>query len=414
VLGFTLVMTLNKVKGKSFRHVAYWKRSIFAATAARTIAGRISLVQQEEAFLAALLKDIGILVLAQVLGDQYGEIFASAKTHQDLPAIETQALKMTHADVGGMLAEQWRLPPMLATPIAFHHNPERVTDPQLRKVTELVRLSGRCADVFVDDEPAQAIALVRQSCMELYQMSAADADALLAEIGSRTKDVASLFDINIGSALEYEAVLKKANEALVVITLQSQQQASTLQHQNKQLMRQATTDGLTGLSNRALFDVFLSEHFLDASRRGRPLSLLMLDVDNFKRVNDEYGHQAGDEVLRALGKLLRAAAKPTDLPARYGGEELAVVLPGVGRAAAAALAETIRRAVAAREVKCNKLSIPITASIGVATLEPGGPFRDVAHLLKAADMAVYAAKRAGRNCVRVFGVSSKPVPGAAA
>ena len=414
VLGFTLVMTLSKGKGKGFRHVAYWRRSIFAATAARTIAGKINLVQQEEAFLAALLKDIGILVLGQVLGDQYGEIYASAKTHQDLPAIEMQALGMTHAEVGGMLAEQWRLPPLLAVPIANHHNPERVIDPQFRKLTELVRLSGRCADVFVDDEPAQTIALVRQSCQDLYKMSASDADVLLADIGTRTRDVASLFDINIGSALEYEAVLKKANEALVVITLQSQQQASTLQYQNKQLMRQATTDALTGLSNRALFDAFLAEHFADATRRGRPLSLLMMDVDKFKAINDAHGHQVGDEVLRTLGKLLRAAAKPTDLPARYGGEELAIVLPGVSRATAATLAETIRRAVAARQVKCDKLSVPVTTSIGVASYEPGGPFRDVTHLVKAADMAVYAAKRAGRNCVRVFGVNNKTVPGAAA
>jgi diguanylate cyclase (GGDEF)-like protein len=414
VLGFTLVMTLSKAKGKGFRHLAYWKRSIFAATAARMIAGRVSLVQQEEAFLAALLKDIGILVLGQVLGDQYGEIYASAKTHQDLPAVEMQALGMTHADVGGMLAEQWRLPPLLAMPIAHHHSPEQVTDSQLRKLTELVRLSGRCADVFVDDEPAQAIAMVRQSCHELYRMSASDADALLADIGTRTKEVASLFDINIGSALEYEAVLKKANDALVVITLQSQQQASTLQQQNKQLLRQATTDGLTGLSNRALLDGFLAEQFNEATRRARPLSLLMLDLDNFKHINDTHGHQAGDEVLRMMGKLLRAAAKPTDLPARYGGEELAVVLPGVTRLAAASLAETIRRAAAAREINCGKVSVPVTVSIGVATFEPGGPFRDVAHLVKAADLAVYAAKRAGRNCVRVFGAAAKSVPGAAA
>src|SRR5690349_4607585 len=110
VLGFSLVTNLSKNKGKGFKHITYWRRSIFAATAARTLASKIGLVQQEEAFLTALLKDIGMLVLDQVLGEQYGAINAAAPNHAQLVAAERQTLGMTHAEVGGLLATQWKLP----------------------------------------------------------------------------------------------------------------------------------------------------------------------------------------------------------------------------------------------------------------------------------------------------------------
>jgi diguanylate cyclase (GGDEF)-like protein len=421
VLGFSLVTNLSKNKGKGFKHITYWRRSIFAATAARTLAAKIGLVQQEEAFLTALLKDIGMLVLDQVLEEQYGEIHSKISTHQELLAAERATLGMTHADVGGVLAEQWKLPPLLSTPIAFHHTPEKVEDPALRKLTELVGLAGRCADVFVNENAAESIATVRQTAQQNYGLAESEVDALLDEIGKKTKEVASLFEINIGaSAANYEAILKKANEALVEITLQTQQQATqlkqqtqNLEQQNLALKKQATTDGLTGLSNRARFDLFLAEHFAAHRASGKPLSMLLMDVDKFKSVNDKYGHPAGDKVLKVLGALLGSAARAQDLAARYGGEELVLVLPGTGRATAAAIAESIRRAIAARPVAIGSTNLPITASIGVACLEPNSPFREPAHLLKAADLAVYNAKRSGRNCVRVFALAAKPSPAAA-
>jgi diguanylate cyclase (GGDEF)-like protein len=421
VLGFSLVTNLTRDKSKGFKHLAYWKRSIFAATAGRTIAAKIGLVQQEEAFLTALLMDIGMLVLDQVLGDQYGEINAKASTHAQLVAAERETLGMTHAEVGGILATQWKLPPLLNVPIACHHDIASVEDPALRKLTELVALAGRCADVFVDENAAESIAAVRQMCQQQHGLAEADVDALMDDIGKRTKEVASLFEINIGSAANYEAILKRANEALVEITLQSQQQATqlkvqtqTLEQQNQQLKRQATTDGLTGLSNRARFDVFMNEQFELHRTSGKSLTLLLLDVDKFKAVNDTHGHPAGDKVLKALSALLGSAARAQDLAARYGGEELALVLPGTSRATAAAIAESIRRAIAARPVNVGAANLPITASIGVACLEPGSPFREPAHLLKAADLAVYNAKRSGRNCVRVFTLPPAPNKPAAA
>jgi two-component system, cell cycle response regulator len=113
-----------------------------------------------------------------------------------------------------------------------------------------------------------------------------------------------------------------------------------------------------------------------------------------------------------LGKLLRTAARAQDLAARYGGEEMSLVLPGTTRQTAAAIAETIRRAICARPINAGTIMLPISASIGVATFEPGCPFTAPAHLLKAADLAVYNAKHSGRNCVKVFAL--KPAAAKAA
>lgn len=415
VLGFSLVTGLNpsgagKSKGKGFDHMRYWRRSAYAATASRVLGSKVGVVQHEEAFLATLLADIGMLVLDQVLGAEYGKVCDQAPGHGELVAAETAALGVTHADVGKIMTESWKLPPLLAVPVAMHHTPEKVADPQLVKLVELVNLAGRCADVFVDEDAAAAIAEVRQRCQRLCKLGESETDALLAEIGSKTREIANLFEINIGSAVQYEQILKRANEALVELTLQSQQQATqlaqkatTLQEQNLKLKEQATTDPLTQLGNRHKFDTFLEEQFEQAKAMGTHLSLILIDLDHFKKVNDTHGHPAGDAVLRHVAKLLRTAARAQDVACRYGGEEMALVMPATARATAAATAETIRRVICAKAVAIPDADpLPVTASLGVSTYEPGGPLASTAHLLKAADLALYNAKHTGRNCVKVF------------
>jgi two-component system cell cycle response regulator len=402
VLGFSLVTTLTNSKPQGFKHLAYWRRSIYAATAARNIAAKVKLVQQEEAFLASLLQDIGMLVLDRVLGAEYGRIYERAQSHADLLDAERRTLNADHAEVGALMTEMWKLPPLLSTPIAAHHKPQTVSDPVLSKLAAVVSLSGTCAEIFVEAPAAETIASVRKAFQEQHRIDEADCDQLLDKIGKDTREVASLFEINIGSSTSFDDVLKKANDALIEITLQTQRQVTALREQNDQLRTRVITDALTGLANRGRFDEFLAQAVEMALRSRQCLALIMADVDKFKSFNDRYGHQTGDTVLKAVGKIVSSAARPTDLAARYGGEEMALILPDTNRQIAATVAESMRRAIQLKKIAGPGVQLTVTASFGVAMIEPGGPLRESSHLLKAADMALYAAKTGGRNCVRVF------------
>ena len=173
VLGFSLVSNLKKAgQGKGFKHLDYWRRSIYAATAGKTLAARLQMVQAEECFLAGLLQDLGMLVLDQVLQDEYGAVVAAAETHRQLSAVERERLGMTHAQVTGLLAEQWKLPPVLAVPMQFHHEPQIVTEVALRRLTDVGYVAGLCADVFADEGVAAAGAIgeVRRFCLDRLQV----------------------------------------------------------------------------------------------------------------------------------------------------------------------------------------------------------------------------------------------------
>jgi two-component system cell cycle response regulator len=154
--------------------------------------------------------------------------------------------------------------------------------------------------------------------------------------------------------------------------------------------RLAKFDPLTGLANRRVFEAALNREVARAKRTGMPVTLVLLDVDHFKRVNDTYGHQAGDEVLRHVGEALGHVGRETDLVARYGGEEFAVILPDTPVAEAMKVAERLRAAVADFPGL-----VPVTASAGVAVL-PGNA-NDPPSLVQAADEALYESKRAGRD-----------------
>lgn len=168
-----------------------------------------------------------------------------------------------------------------------------------------------------------------------------------------------------------------------------------LEEANDQLRKLAVTDELTGLRNRRSFEERLVMEFSLARRRRRQLSVLLLDVDNFKMINDRWGHAAGDEVLRRLGAILRTTVRLPDLPARYGGEEFVVLLPESGEESGMGLARRLMVRVAAEEWENE----PVTISIGMAAINEslGSGFQ----LVELADEALYAAKRAGKNRVMI-------------
>ncbi len=168
---------------------------------------------------------------------------------------------------------------------------------------------------------------------------------------------------------------------------------------HKRLLQEALTDPLTQLPNRRHGLDFLASELAFAQSNGLPLACLLLDIDHFKRINDTYGHAAGDAVLRQLADLLKRASRAEDLLFRYGGEEFAAVLPNANPRAAVQIADRIRTVVERYAFLWNRRSIPVTLSVGVANLNH--TYKDSQTLIQAADAALYKAKKSGRNRVVV-------------
>lgn len=167
------------------------------------------------------------------------------------------------------------------------------------------------------------------------------------------------------------------------------------------LAERAHIDALTGMWNRAHFDARLQAEVAGARRYGRRLSLLMLDLDHFKNVNDRFGHPFGDHVLQGVGDRLLRASRGSDVPCRYGGEEFGIILTDTSGDSALLVAERLREGIASLEFHAKGKRVPVTVSIGVASpdyLEQGANVTSE-RLVAEADAALYAAKRAGRNCV---------------
>jgi two-component system cell cycle response regulator len=169
----------------------------------------------------------------------------------------------------------------------------------------------------------------------------------------------------------------------------------------QELIRRANTDFLTGLSNRYHFQAQLKLEFDRSDRYARNLSCVILDIDGFKRINDEFGHCAGDLVLERLGSILAKHSRSSDLKCRYGGEEFVLVLPEANADAAATVAEKVRQLVAKESFEFSVPPLQVTVSIGTATFCEQN-FASAEELVHAADLALLQAKREGRNCIRSY------------
>jgi diguanylate cyclase len=215
------------------------------------------------------------------------------------------------------------------------------------------------------------------------------------EVAKSSDQVKPVVESLVKSTREMRDINKALEDRLTL----SKSEISNLQQSLEAIRAESLTDPLTGLGNRKYFDRSIDAAVQSALADGEPLSLLMFDIDHFKSFNDSYGHLTGDQVLRLVGMSLRQTIKGQDITARYGGEEFAVVLPNTALRQALTVADHIRRAVMAKELKkksTGEILGRVTISVGVSMLKPDD---DTDSLIERADACLYAAKRNGRNRV---------------
>ena len=209
--------------------------------------------------------------------------------------------------------------------------------------------------------------------------------------------IRELFDV-VRFAQESEARYLELEQRMLGL----QRENLDLVVRNRALSEVSSRDSLTGLYNRWYVIEKIDSEINRALRHGSPMSLLMLDIDHFKRVNDTFGHGAGDQVLQAVGKLLRESCRVYDVPGRYGGEEFCIVLPETRLGGTSIVAERIRHRLESTQLPCGDTEITVTASIGIAGMDEEQSVLSPAALIERADRALYSAKHRGRNRVETW------------
>jgi diguanylate cyclase (GGDEF)-like protein len=404
-LSFTLVRSLRGTKPNGIDYPFYWRRVLIAATAARALGEARRLPLAEELFLAGLLQDVGMVALDQAMPDLYRDTAKLQRDHRALLEFERKRIKADHAEVGGALMAGWNLPERLHRAISNSHTIHQDrTEDQAEIFDRCVALSGLVADLFVLSSEQRAFAETAQSIERSLGMDKHEFGLVLGTIGGLIPDTESIFETDLRGAVNPDLILEQAREILMIRNLQALREvntlkaaANTLASRTQELEEELQRDPLTGAYSRAFLDAYLVREFDNATRNLWPLSIAFADLDNFKRINDTFGHQAGDQILQATARILKSNTRDTDVVARYGGEEFVIAFPATDADTARSICERIVWAFQQARHDIGLSQATVTISIGCATHSAVTPFQAVNEFIRAADQALYTAKLQGRN-----------------
>lgn len=425
VLSFSF-LTIKGSKQKShFDFKKFWERSLASAVASRLILENVKGADTEQIFISGLLQNLGELILAKVLPEKYDQVLAAVLDNQyDLLAAEEAVFGMNHTVVGTEIAKSWGFPAILVEPILYHHAPLEYHGKNTAVQTTVcaVYLSDLLVNILFSEKPEKYHQQFRSEASKLLHLTPEEIENILEQVHIKFKEAGVYFNLKIESTKSVQEILQEANIKLSLINLDYDQMnkqlilakihlenlTRELEDKNKILDNLANLDGLTGAFNHRYFQNTLDQEISRCMRNSSTLSLLLLDIDHFKKFNDTYGHQAGDFVLTEFTTTLKNNVRTYDVVARYGGEEFVIILPETNGGEAANVAEKLRAAIEAAAFDDSRENYNVTASFGVSTSTPATKDdfnKDT--FINQADQALYEAKDKGRNRVVVYAPKKK-------
>lgn len=273
---------------------------------------------------------------------------------------------------------------------------------------ELLDLYFDTFQVKIDREHTQSAELLDKMMEDLYDeiqkvlKNVSEHDREISKGGERLEEIATTVPSQhihevLNRIMQEVRGLKNINRKFIRKLEEQRGEIERLREELRKVKEEASIDPLTGLRNRRSFERALREFFRDFKKFGYPFSIIMMDLDNFKDINDTYGHLAGDKVLKEIGNILRNYLRAKDIPARTGGEEFTIILPGISKEEATLVAERLRKVIANYTVEHENTKINPTASFGVSEMREG--IEAPEDLIKEADEKLYQAKRTGKNKV---------------
>ncbi len=425
VLSFSFLKIKNGNRESAFDFKKFWEKSLASAVASKLVLERVKGSNTEEIFISGLLQNLGELILARTFPEKYNEVITRAlekdcKTRD----VEKEIFGTDHCFLGYEVAKKWGFPPSLLLPILYHHAPEGYTekDAKVKQTTYAVYLSDLLMGILYSDTPDVFYKKFKKDAKKLLSLSNEQIDEILSEVHSQVDQAASYFGLKIKNIKSIEAILQEANIRLSILNLDYDQMnkqliqtkislenlTKELEEKNKLLDNLANIDGLTEVYNHRYFQIYLEQEISRTNRQEGNISLLLIDIDFFKKFNDNYGHQVGDFILREFCVVIKDNLRRYDTLARYGGEEFAVILPDTLAADAVAVAEKLKEIIDETTFTENGEKYHVTASFGVSSCKPiiDDEFSQ-SEFINRADKALYEAKEKGRNCVVLYAPKKK-------
>lgn len=393
--------------------------SMGTATAAQILAEQTPNVDPDTAFLIGLFLNLGLFACASLFPEKF-EIAKQEASHKSihLNTVLGESLLTQVHEITLKVAQQWQLPLNIIDSIRSQElidqkrqNPNLTIPP----LTIIAHLSEKAADVLFGASSLISIEKFKEDLKLFMNKSEEDAAEILDLLSDEFNKLSTALDVGMPQQPCYTDILKKANTELLKLNAKYEQMykelseknqamqkmSEELDRQNRRLKKLVTIDPLTALFNRRFLEKGLERLISECKRYKTKLSLIILDIDLFKKINDQNGHLAGDEVLVRLSSTLRLISRTTDICARYGGEEFIVVLPHTNLSEAHIMAEKCRKAISEMRIHLHMVipqkEIYITASFGIAEFSEHNNTID--KLIQAADSALYEAKANGRNCI---------------
>jgi len=417
VLSFSLAKQSMEVSAHQTHYKKFWTRSFVQATASEVIAAHFgSSAFRAECYTTNILAGLGKLALLRAEPDKYMSCLTrSVSEGIPLPRVEQEVFGFNHSRLSSILLQQMGLPDRCLAAIRGI-NDTQITEAKPTNsdhpLLQVTRLANAVATLLCDETPWIALVELEEALAAINLPTQMNAQLIIESVRDHLEASAPLFDISPSQLPSASDLLQEALDQLSrlvdmasesnpthLVPVELLEENGRLKRRVADLLHVSRIDSLTGLCNRAHLLQELAERAALHRVRGLSLGIAVIDIDHFKKINDTFGHQAGDAALKAVAATLRDALRETDIVGRYGGEEFAAILEDSNAAGLAVVGERLRSKVEKTVVTFEGRTIPITISVGLVEGAVTGPeqkFGDV--LFAAADAAMYRAKNSGRNC----------------
>ena len=407
-LSFSFAKAMYDKQINTMDHQTFWRRALVSGVLGRVLASKMGQVKPERFFLAGLIQDIGILAFNEIEAERYGALFHNAKKHSELVKLEQKEFSTDHAELGAWLLANWGMPDFYVDLVKNSHN---VINGDTDIDKQIVNISGNFAELWVQKDPEHVMSQLIKNNNKCRHFNTKEISDIVDEVSNQLPALNAVFETDVKTPFSIGYLIEEAKQLLVVHNMKligdltkAQKEITEAKANEAQLQEQLKKDILTNVFNRAYIGVVSDRAFKYSSDNNCPLSVMFLDIDHFKQVNDRYGHQAGDIALKQFAKTLVTASGKGCYVGRYGGEEFVILMPCITSDLAMIIAKKVREILQKNPVQIDHgIKVPISASVGIATYIPGQyEFSSAEHLMDAADKTMYQAKKNGRDQALIF------------